>query len=405
MAIQVRETPFQCGKVLDGRAWQEVRTRTIFECCKWDVQCEDHSVLAAYPLLIPTEEWRRLAFWAERLSREALLAEQELLARPDLLVRLGLPRQVVHLLGVNGRVGERRHNVRLMRFDFHYTTEGWRISEVNADVPGGLIEASGFTRLMWERNADTAMPPDVTRIYAEALVSAAPGKTAVLVHATTYSDDRQVMQYLSGVLSKCGMRVHLLSPAHLSWQANSPAIDCAFAIGVPDILVRFFPAEWLPSLGGTKRWAPFFYSETAISNPCSALLLQTKRFPLIWAQLQTYLSTWRELMPESVPVEDLAGSDTWVLKPALGRVGEDIAIPGITPEQELHRLWREARWRPSNWVAQARFEALPVMTSEGLRYPCFGVYTVNGKASGIYGRIAEKPLIDQDAQDVAVLLV
>ena len=35
-----------------------------------------------------------------------------------------------------------------MRFDFHFTRDGWRISEVNSDVPGGLNESSGFERLM-----------------------------------------------------------------------------------------------------------------------------------------------------------------------------------------------------------------------------------------------------------------
>jgi len=35
-----------------------------------------------------------------------------------------------------------------MRFDFHWTTEGFRISEVNADVPGGFSESSAFPALM-----------------------------------------------------------------------------------------------------------------------------------------------------------------------------------------------------------------------------------------------------------------
>jgi hypothetical protein len=35
-----------------------------------------------------------------------------------------------------------------MRFDFHFSEEGWRISEVNCDVPGGLNEASGFPAII-----------------------------------------------------------------------------------------------------------------------------------------------------------------------------------------------------------------------------------------------------------------
>ena len=37
-------------------------------------------------------------------------------------------------------------------------------------------------------------------------------------------------------------------------------------------------------------------------------------------------------------------------------------------------------------------------------YPCLGVYTIDGRAAGIYGRIAPKPFIDYAAVDVAVLV-
>jgi hypothetical protein len=37
-------------------------------------------------------------------------------------------------------------------------------------------------------------------------------------------------------------------------------------------------------------------------------------------------------------------------------------------------------------------------------YPSIGVYTVNGRVAGAYGRIAEKPLIDARARDAAVLI-
>jgi hypothetical protein len=37
---------------------------------------------------------------------------------------------------------------RVLRFDFHWTDQGWKISEVNSDVPGGYCEASDLPRLM-----------------------------------------------------------------------------------------------------------------------------------------------------------------------------------------------------------------------------------------------------------------
>jgi len=55
------------------------------------------------------------------------------------------------------------------------------------------------------------------------------------------------------------------------------------------------------------------------------------------------------------------------------------------------------------FVAQRRFELIPLLTAEGYVYPCIGVYTINGRAAGAYGRLGSKPLIDATAQDVAIL--
>jgi hypothetical protein len=37
-------------------------------------------------------------------------------------------------------------------------------------------------------------------------------------------------------------------------------------------------------------------------------------------------------------------------------------------------------------------------------YPCIGVYTIDGKAAGVYGRVGKKPIIDQYAFEAAVLV-
>jgi uncharacterized circularly permuted ATP-grasp superfamily protein len=98
------------------------------------------------------------------------------------------------------------------------------------------------------------------------------------------------------------------------------------------------------------------------------------------------------------------GSDDWVLKPALGRVGEDVAIAGVTPAKEMQQIAREVQRHPSHWVAQRRFAATPMQVGDASYYPGVGVYTVNGRVVGAYGRIAERPLIDARARDAAVLI-
>ncbi|HEU4532669.1 MAG TPA: hypothetical protein VFS00_01080, partial [Polyangiaceae bacterium] len=117
------------------------------EHCKWDAQVGDETTLAAFPLLIGAATWRELAAASERLAGELVACERELLARPELHRRLALPRPLSKLLRAGGPSATPAA-CRVMRFDFHWTTEGWLVSEVNSDVPGGYTEAENFSALM-----------------------------------------------------------------------------------------------------------------------------------------------------------------------------------------------------------------------------------------------------------------
>lgn len=294
-----------------------------------------------------------------------------------------------------------------MRFDFHFTDQGWRISEVNADVPGGFIEGSGFTRLMGAHYPGTTAPADPADLYSRAIATGL-GQSAVvaLVHATGYSDDRQVMQFLAIRMKKYGLRTIHASPTHIQWQEQRAGIVSSFANSRLDAIVRFFPAEWFPSLQRKSQWIPFLGdSRTPISNPGSALLVQSKRFPLVWDNLSTELPTWRTVLPYTTcPSMVLNNLEDWVLKPAFGRVGEDIAITDVTSNRKLQRIHKAAKNRPSDWVAQQRFTVLPLSNGRTDYYPSIGVFTVDGNVAGAYARIARKPLIDDEAQDIAVLI-
>lgn len=82
-------------------------------------------------------------------------------------------------------------------------------------------------------------------------------------------------------------------------------------------------------------------------------MIQSKRFPLIWDELNTDLATWRKLLPKSscpsaIPKLD---RDDLVLKPAFGRV----AIRGVTDAHQYSQILRTARKREATWIAQERF--------------------------------------------------
>jgi len=143
-----------------------------------------------------------------------------------------------------------------------------------------------------------------------------------------------------------------------------------------------------------------------LCNPGRAILLQSKRFPLVWGDLKTNVDTWGRVLPMTVSPERVPGNarQDWVIKPAFGRVGEGIGMKNVTSDEEFRQLRRLAEKTPQEWIAQERFETAPVRTEDGNVYPCVGVFTVNGKFAGIYGRASRTPLVNQDAQDVAVLL-
>jgi len=402
------ELTCRAGDPLSPADFAAVRRRAVFDCCKWDVQVEDVGTLARFPLLLSSETWCELRALAEALAREALAAEAELVLRPELHGRLALPRAVRAALRRAGPNGASAGVARLIRFDFHLTRAGWRISEANTDVPGGLNEASGFAALMAEHYPGTCSVGDAAGAYADALTRALPpAPKLALVHATAYSDDHQVMQYLSRRLAERGAETALVSPAHLRWRGGRAHLVADWTRGPVDAVVRFFPAEWLPNLPRAAEWRCFFAgARTPASNPAAALLTQSKRFPLVWDALCTPLPTWRRLLPEVRDPRDVPWrtGDEWVVKPALGRVGEGIGIPGATALKEWRQIRRAIFWHSRHWVAQRRFDATPMDTPDGTRFPCVGVYTVDDRAVGAYGRLAARPLIDSKAQDVAVLL-
>jgi hypothetical protein len=400
-------TPWLAAEPLTDRDFAAVRRRAIFDCDKWDPQVGDACVVARYPLVIRHEAWTEVKRLAEALARETLAAERELLGRPDLQQAMRLPRRVRSALTRGAAQGPSAACARLMRFDFHFTRDGWRISEVNSDVPGGLNEASGFATLMAPRYPHAISTGDPASAYAAALISATgTGASIALIHATAFSDDQQMMRSIARRLAPAGVRAHLASPAHLQWREGRAFLAADWWTGPLDLVVRFFPADWLPGLPARTGWPHMFCgSLTPLSNPATAVLTQHKRFPLVWDRLRTPLPTWKSLLPETRAPREVpwSTSDEWVVKPVLGRAGEDVGIPGIASDRDMRRIARQVRWWPSAWIAQRRFEAMPLDVEGQAQFPCLGVYTLDGCAIGAYGRVASRALIDGSAVDAAVL--
>lgn len=414
-ALPAAPAPLRLGGALSARDFSALRRRAVFQCCKWDPQVEDVSTLAPFPLWLTRATWGELARVAGALHTETLALERALLdgvgarAFAARARELALPATVRRALAPRSWLGRKApppscEGPRVMRFDFHPTAEGWRVSEVNCDVPGGYVEASGVTGLF--ASALGASPTgDPAGALVDALASQARGRGAVaLVHATGYADDRQVMEYLARRFAERQVRAALCAPDHLQLVEGRARLD-GEALGA---LMRFFPAEWLAHLPSRASARAFFRGmHTPATNPGACLLVQSKRLPLLWDELGLDLPMWRAHLPETCDLRAVPSAlqdDAWVIKPALGRVGADVALAGATAPKERGAILRAARRHPRHFVAQRRFDTMPLAHELGTFYPCLGVFTLDGVAVGTYGRLATTPLVDHRAQDVAVLI-
>lgn len=211
---------WECPEPLPPLSFARLRNHLVLNHAKWDPQVGDVHALAPFPLIIPAEEWLTLAQLAERLAAEAIDAERELIERPELLNQLGLPRKV-RLALASGRPSPPQPTaMRVFRFDFHPTRDGWRISEANADVPGGYTEASEFPRLMAEHFPGTRTAGHPGAVWADQLkaVLGRPELPVALLSATGYMEDQQVTIYLGGLLRQLGCATVFARPSQIVWQ-------------------------------------------------------------------------------------------------------------------------------------------------------------------------------------------
>ena len=366
------------------------RIDVMFDGYKWDLQAGEQSTISGKVVLMEPEEAEFLAGQAIKLYNETILMERALRSRPELVLETGVSSQMAEALcGCNYNPD---NHIRLMRFDFHPTTDGWRISEVNSDVPAGYPEASvlpALAQVYFSGYKQYGCFGEVIRGRLTRLVP--PGATIAYLHDTHTVEDYQILHYLGDLMGQSGYNPMYAAPQHIQWEGNR-AVD----IGG---IVRYFPVELMEYTGGVD-WARFVNAQTPSCNHPVALLTQSKRLPLVWDALGVDIPTWRKLLPETKCASQLTNRSGWILKPAFGRVGEGINIPGTMSAQEEQEIFAAACQDPTQWVAQRLFESVPI---DG-QHINVGVFVIDGIFAGFYARISTEPKIDEDASEVPILV-
>jgi hypothetical protein len=373
------------------------------------VRLEDYrEVLLNFPLLMKPGVWPKLARLTEKLTDEVLAAEGELLSRSDLYPLLGLPANVEKvLLGC----GSNRLGVagpRVMRFDFYVTTEGWKFSEANPDMPCGYVEAYGYTKPMAQYFSGYASPPNPAARYAQAIRKAV-GKDALVAVVLAEGDPYEARQVdvLVKEIEKRGVRAIRATPGRLRWKSGLAVMGRSRLTLTPTLIVRQLIVEQLLRLRRRSLWVPWFCEgRTPVSNPGYSILAESKRFPCVLRDLNAPMSAFQSHSPESRPPNEVpAGSQNqWVFKPALGGAGRGIAVAGVTEKSAFKTTVELSRRHPMKWVAQRRFESVAVPTERGSGHVCLGIYTIDGVAAGAYARIKGSALIDKSALSIPVLI-
>lgn len=389
--------------------YNDYRLDAIFNCYKWDPQFQDNNTIAKHVLLISEEEHQELEELAEKLDHETVQAETFLNANLKQAKPLALPKQIHKELTRMNNYQPERH-IRLMRYDFHPTIAGtWAVSEVNSDVPGGFAEASLLPELAAGLFEDKHYSyKNFGDIIASAIAAKVrPGGKIMLVHCTSYSDDRQVMQFLGDKLKAIDFTIIYAAADHLRFENNEAISILDGNEGKVDAIFRFTPLEWLIGIK-PKQWSGYFDTITPSCNHPIAIFAQTKRFPLVWEALENRglgFTTWRKLLPETHEVSDVNGEEGYIYKPAYGRVGEKISIKEACRDDEYEKIIADVNRHPKQYLAQKKFNSKPLVSDAGEQFHvCLGVYCVDGRAGGYYGRISKMPRIDSNAADIPVLI-
>lgn len=400
-------TPLTIGPVVEPRAFREIHADVVLNHCKWDPHVGDRSALFAQPLLLEAEAWRDLSCWSEALAVEISKAEEELSHRPDIQRALGLPHSLRRVLKRGLQEGFTPSGVRLMRFDFHFTADGWRVSEVNSDVPGGFTEASRFSQLMAQHYCQGRVAGDPLAAWTRSMrLVAHSGGTVAFLSAAGYLEDQQVTVLLASALRQHGVDVRLIHrPEQLKFRSGFAQLAaCATPVAA---IVRFYQGEWICRLRRSAWERLFIGGRTPVTNHGLATLTESKRLPLIWDSLKTEMKTCRSLFPAARSPKDPSwhASDDWVVKSAFCCTGEMVAIRDRSSPDWWAQLCHQVSRRPDRWILQRRFHTVAIESASGPVFPCVGVYVLNGKTAGVYARVASHQVVDHRAMDAALLIV
>jgi glutathionylspermidine synthase len=376
---------------------------------------------------------------SDRLHRGAVEAAEGVVAAidatarcahgdPSEAARYGYHKDVTRLVRASWEAGDRASCARV---DLLLGDDGaWRACEVNADCPGGLNEAFGLPRLARAAgytggsNPTTVLEDVAARLAAAARGADGEAGDVGMIFATAWAEDLQICALLKRTLSKMGVNAVLAPSTAPRLTGGALALD-----GKPiRALYRYFPTEYMEGQKnvddlvialerGLVRTVPSF---------CQMYAQSKLAFARAWALREGLGEAHRAAVlrwvPETVELEELDTTrlleerEQWVLKRALGRVGDQVFVGMLTSQAYWKGLVEElvalnsasstgaARAQRETWIAQRLVRQRPIPTPFGDRFVTLGAYVLEGRFVGYFARITPVSHVSHDALCVPVFV-
>ena len=380
----------------------------------WDAWVAGKRRVDVHPIVLSPAMHRSAVAAAESVVRAitevAAIAHREPLER----ARYKLHPDVLRLARASR---EMRDDAGLFRVDLLFGEDGtFRACEVNADCPGGHNEALALPRLARAAGATSfSNPTVVVERLVERLAQLADGGTVALVFATAYAEDLQICALLQRQLRARGVDAILTNPTAPRLR-NGELWAQGRALKV---LYRYFPAEYMEgqrNLGDIERAIRFGTVRTISSF--EHIFTQSKlAFARAWAHKPGLSDEARATVEAHVPatfevpdmkLETLVSErESWVVKRALGRVGDEVFVGPLFDAGEWASLMTQVIQRASSgesWIAQRFVRQTPVSTPWGPRYLTLGAYVQDGHFTGYFTRATPESHVSHDALCLPVLV-
>ncbi len=391
----------------------------------WDAFFAGARRVDVLPLVLSERLHQGAVEAAESTVAAVAAAAERAHADPTEAARYGYHDDVTRLVRASWRAGDRTS---FARVDLLLGEDGaWRACEINADCPGGHNEAFGLPRLSRAAGFDEGRDPTtMVEDLAARLAELARGDDGAagpvgMMFATAWSEDLQICALLKRVLARGGV------PTVLGPPTGPRLTKGALTIGGTPVraLYRYFPTEYMEGQanlddlvaaleGGLVRTVPSFstmYAQSKLSF-ARAWALRDELGPQHRQALERFVPESYDL-GEIAPDRLLDDREGWVLKRALGRVGDQVFVGMLTSPaywkglvEELQALrGAEAPAAPREaWIAQRHVRQRPIPTPAGDRFVTLGAYVLDGRFVGYFARVTPVSHVSHDALCVPVFV-